>query len=127
MSPMTKPKDRQFSVPGMDEIVRRPKTPSPRPLRVGEEIRKALSVALAQDSGHAIPEVVSENLVICRVALAPDLKSGTVSISMVQSHGYDIMQVCDLLQSLNPLWAKILFKKLRLRVWPRLRFVPKSL
>lgn len=98
---------------------RRDKTPSQRQLRVGEEIRHALSRILTH-SGPRDPELMTANITVTEVRVSPDLKAATVFVTPFGETHHD--RILPALQRATPYLRSKLGEEIRLRYTPQLSF-----
>jgi len=95
------------------------KPPSQRQLRVGEEIRHALSDIFLQGTLYA-PALIGVSVTVPEVRISPDLKNATAYVFPL---GGDAPE--DFLKTLNTIAPQIshqMAKKVKLRFLPRLSF-----
>ena len=100
---------------------RRPKTPSQRQLRVGEEVRHTLSRLLAH-GGTRDPELMAANITVTEVRMSADLKSATAFVTPFGED--DASHVMPALDRATPYLRSQIGQALRLRYTPELRFKP---
>lgn len=94
--------------------------PSQRQLRVGEELRHALSKIL-NDGGSNEPELFDASITVTEVRASPDLRNATVFIMTLG--GKDIDPVLAALRRAKPFFRHQVAKVLKnLRNVPDLRF-----
>jgi ribosome-binding factor A len=98
---------------------RRAKTPSQRQLRVGEEVRHALSRLLAH-GGTRDPELMAANITVTEVRMSPDLKTATAFVTPFGEA--DTARVLPALERAAPYLRSQVGQALRLRYTPALRF-----
>ena len=95
--------------------------PSQRQLRVGEEIRHALAEIFAREALHD-PALHDVSLTFSEVRISPDLKNATVFF--LPLGGGEIDAIRKGLGRAAPHIRGLLGRHVRLRVLPRLKFVP---
>ena len=101
---------------------RRAKAPSQRQLRVGEEIRHALSRILAR-GGLRDPELAEANITVTEVRVSPDLKAATAFVvPFGEPEATD--DVVAALTRAAPYFRGQLGGEIDLRYTPALRFEP---
>ena len=96
-----------------------PRQASQRQLRVGEEIRHALSRILAR-AGFRDPDLQDVNPTVTEVRVSPDLKQATVFI--VPLGGADGKVVAGALNRASGYVRGLLGREVRMRFTPRLTF-----
>ncbi|MBV8939960.1 MAG: 30S ribosome-binding factor RbfA [Alphaproteobacteria bacterium] len=95
-----------------------PKNPT-RPLRIGEEIRHALSEIFLRGETH-IPVLDGASITVSEVRLSPDLRNATVFIMpLAGSNQADVMQA---LGESGPYIRHLLAAKVALRYMPKLHY-----
>ncbi len=99
----------------------RVKAPSQRQLRVGEELRHALSRILARGELRD-PALVDLNLTITEVRVSPDLKSATAYVVPLGGGGLDAAVVA--LNRAGGFFRGRLAQQVALRHAPRIVFAP---
>lgn len=93
--------------------------PSQRQLRVGEELRHALSeVFMRGETGD--PEIDAARLTVAEVRVSPDLKNATVFMLPLGGEGKE--EIIALVQEYDSMLRKLLSAKIRLKYTPRLTF-----
>ena len=100
---------------------RRDKAPSQRQLRVGEELRHALSRILARGELRD-PALVDLNLTITEVRVSPDLKSATAYVVPLGGGGLEAAVVA--LNRAGGFFRSRLAQQVALRHAPRIAFAP---
>ncbi len=95
------------------------KPPSQRQLRVGEEIRHAMSAILARGDLRD-PALQDVSLTVSEVRASPDLKNATCFV--IPLGGGDAGEVVDALKRAGPFLRGQLAREVRLRHVPRLSF-----
>ncbi len=100
---------------------RRVKAPSQRQLRVGEELRHALSRILARGELRD-PALVDLNLTITEVRVSPDLKSATAYVVPLGGGGLEAAVVA--LNRAGGFFRSRLAQEVALRHAPRIAFAP---
>lgn len=95
------------------------KMPSQRQLRVGEVIRKDLTEIFRQGDAH-LPELEAFSITVSEVRASADMKNATVFISVLG--GGDAPVLLELLHEAAPMLRSLLFRRLRMKSVPRLRF-----
>lgn len=111
------------------------KGPSERQLRVGEQLRQALSEAL-MDGGLKDPRLAGDALptpgeggasdcliTVTEVRMTPDLKTGVVLVSIFPEEPAMVRQVMDGLRSAEASLKREIAARLALRFTPSLRFI----
>ena len=93
--------------------------PGQRQLRVGEEIRHALSQVFMRGELH-IPEMDGISITVSEVKISPDLKNATAYIMPLGGQKKDV--VVQVLADLAPMLRSVIGNKIRLRYVPRLSF-----
>jgi ribosome-binding factor A len=100
---------------------RRAKGPTQRQLRVGEELRHALSRILARDELRD-PALVDLNLTVTEVRVSPDLKNATAFV--VPLGGGGLEAAADALNRAGGFFRTRLAQEVALRHAPRITFAP---
>jgi len=100
---------------------RRVKAPSQRQLRVGEELRHALSSILARGELRD-PALVDLNLTVTEVRVSPDLKSATAYVVPFGGGGLEAAVVA--LNHASGFFRSRLAQQVALRHAPRIAFAP---
>lgn len=95
------------------------KTPTARTLKVGEEIRRALSEILLRGESHIV-ELEGTSITISEVRVAPDLKNATVYAMPLA--GQKIEEIMTVLDAHAPQLRHLVAKKVELRYMPKLYF-----
>ncbi|MGF1627016.1 MAG: 30S ribosome-binding factor RbfA [Alphaproteobacteria bacterium] len=95
--------------------------PTQRQLRVGEEIRHALALIFSREELHD-PTLQGVSLTFSEVRVSPDLKNATVFF--LPLGGQDVDPIAKGLVRATPHLRGLLAKLVRLRLVPRLRFIP---
>ncbi len=93
--------------------------PSQRQLRVGEEIRHALSSIFLQESFYE-PELAGISITVSEVRVSPDLRNATVFVSPLG--GNAPTGFLDCLNNVSPQIRFYLGKKIQMRFLPQLYF-----
>jgi len=96
--------------------------PSQRQLRVGEELRHALSQTLRR--GHFHDEVLfnaAPNLSVTEVRISPDLKNATAYMMVLGGQGLD--QIIPALNDAAGYFQREIAHQMKMRFTPKLRFV----
>ena len=97
----------------------RKQPPGQRQLRVGEEIRHALSELFMRDELHE-PELDGMPITVSQVKISPDLKNASAYVMPLG--GANREAVMDALVRVTPAIRTMLGHKLKLRFTPRLSF-----
>ncbi len=97
----------------------RKQPPGQRQLRVGEEIRHALSEVFMRGELH-VPELDSASVTVSEVRISPDLKNATAYVMPLAGHNTE--EVLDVLQEHAPVISRLVGGKIHLKFTPRLRF-----
>lgn len=97
----------------------RAKSPSQRQLRVGEELRHALSRILSRGDLRD-PELADANVTVTEVRMSPDLKAATVFVLPFAEGSPD--QLVAALTRAAPYFRGQLGREIDLRFTPKLRF-----
>ncbi|MCI5050232.1 MAG: 30S ribosome-binding factor RbfA [Rickettsiales bacterium] len=95
------------------------KAPSQRQLRVGEEIRHAISEVLSRGETH-LPELDGYSITVSEVRISPDLKNATVYVSPLAGERGE-----EMVEALNKAVGairRIMNKKIVLKYSPKLFF-----
>jgi len=95
--------------------------PSQRQLRVGEELRHALSEVLGEASLRD-PDLVEAAITVTEVRLSPDLKNATAFVMPLG--GADLEVKVAALRRAAPFLRGEVARRLKLRFTPRLSFEP---
>lgn len=90
-----------------------------RQLRVGEEIRHALSSIFMRDEHHE-PELTGTSITVSEVRISPDLKNATVFFMPLGGHNRE--SVLETLKRISPSLRNMVGAKMKLRYTPRLSF-----
>lgn len=96
------------------------KGPSQRQLRIGEEIRHAISDILFRNEIHN-PLLESVSITVSEVRISPDLKNATVFVEPLAGSGNPSKLIAMLNEQTTPI-RKLLGKHLILRYSPKLHF-----
>lgn len=96
------------------------KGPTQRQLRVGEELRHAISGILFRNELHE-PEFETISITVSEVRISPDLKNATVYITPLAG-GDRSPKTVDRLNLLAPVLRRVLSKHIVLRHIPKLYF-----
>jgi len=100
----------------------RSKAPSQRQLRVGEELRHALSTLLERGDIHD-PDVQGIPVTVTEVRASPDLKNATVFFMPLGGDAEVLTRVGEGLKRAAPFLRHKLAEKVLLRHAPRLKFL----
>lgn len=92
---------------------------SSRPLKIGEEIRHALSTIFMRGETHA-PELERVSITVSEVRCAPDLKNATVFVMPLAGERRD--EILKALEKLAPHLRKLVAERVKLRYTPKLWF-----
>ncbi len=96
------------------------KGPSVRVLRVGEEVRHALSAVLARGEAH--DDVLASHLIsVTEVRMSPDLRHATAFVKPLL--GKDEDAVLKALRTNTAFLQKAVAKSIKLRFAPKLKFL----
>lgn len=90
-----------------------------RQLRVGEEIRHALSAIFLRGELHE-PELRDASITVSEVRVSPDLKNATAYVMPLGGGNRD--EVVEALRELAPALRGLIGSKIRLRYTPRISF-----
>ena len=93
--------------------------PSNRQLKVGEEVRRVLSMAFLRGEVH-VRDVENSSITVSEVRVSPDLKNATAYVMPLA--GKDAEQIVRSLYEAAPYIRKIISKKVDLRYTPKLHF-----
>ena len=99
----------------------RGRPPSQRQLRVGEEIRHALSEVLGEASLRD-PDLAGAAITVTEVRLSPDLKNATAFVMPLGGAGLEVKVAA--LRRAAPFLRGELARRLKLRFTPRFGFEP---
>lgn len=94
-------------------------SPGQRQLRVGEEIRHALSDVFMRGECHD-PELDGVSITVSEVRISPDLKNASVYVMPLA--GAKTETIIAVLERLAPTIRTLISHKMRLRYTPRLNF-----
>lgn len=94
-------------------------TNSQRPLRVGEEIRHALSEVFLRGDCHSI-DLFGASITVTEVRVAPDMKNASVFIMPLAGERKE--EKLDALKVAAPEIRYLVSKKVKLRYMPKLHF-----
>ena len=97
----------------------RKQPPGQRQLRVGEEIRHALSSIFLRDELHE-PALRGTSITVSEVRISPDLKNATAYVMPLGGANRD--EVMETLAGLAPNLRTLVGSQLRLKYTPRLNF-----
>ena len=97
------------------------KAPGQRQLRVGEEIRHALSEVLARGELRD-PDLVDVSLTVSEVRISPDLRNATAFVMPLGGGGGDRVALLAALNRAGPFLRGRVGKVVRLRFTPALSF-----
>jgi len=100
----------------------RSKAPSQRQLRVGEELRHALSMLLERGEVHD-PDVQGIAITVTEVRASPDLKNAMAFVMPLGGDADDLARVIEGLKRAAPFLRRKLAEKVQLRYAPRLKFL----
>lgn len=95
------------------------KTPNQRPLRVGEEIRHAISEILLRGEVHSI-DLFGASITVSEVRVSPDMKNATVFIMPLA--GEQKEERLEAMKVAAPEIRYLASKRLKLRYMPKLHF-----
>ena len=95
------------------------KTSNQRPLRVGEEIRHALSNIFMRGECHS-PELANASITVSEVRVSPELKNATVYVMPLGGENQE--GLLNALQEAAPELRYLVSKKVQLRYMPKLHF-----
>ena len=95
------------------------KGPSQRQLRVGEEIRHALSEIFMR-GGLSDPRIEDASITVSEVRISPDLRNATAYVMPLNGDKKD--EIISLLIQSNGMLRTLVAKKLHLKFSPRLHF-----
>ncbi len=95
------------------------KAPSQRQLRVGEELRHALSKVLARGAFHD-PALAEASITVTEVRISPDLKNATAFV--VTLGGRELAEKVRALNHASGFVRGLLADEVTLRYLPRVRF-----
>ena len=95
------------------------KTPNQRPLKVGEEIRRAIADVLIRGEVHSI-DLFGASITVSEVRVSPDMKNATVFIMPLA--GEQKEEKLEALRVASPEIRYLVSKKVRLRYMPKLFF-----
>lgn len=98
---------------------RRSKAPSQRQLRVGEELRHALSRILARGDLRD-PDLADVNITVSEVRVSPDLKNATAFVVPLAGESFE--KTVSALRRAAPYLRGQLGREVELRYTPQLRF-----
>lgn len=97
----------------------RKQPPGQRQLRVGEEIRHALSTIFMRDEIHE-PALSGASITVSEVRVSPDLKNATAYVMPLGGNNRD--EVMDALAEIAPNLRSLVGSKIHLKFTPRLSF-----
>ncbi len=95
------------------------KPPSQRQLRVGEEIRHALSSIFMRGEAND-PDLDGKSITVSEVRISPDLKNATAFVMPLG--GADKEKVMEALERSSPYLRKLVTDRIILRFSPRIHF-----
>ena len=95
------------------------KPPSQRMLKVGEEMRRSLSMAFLRGEVH-IRDVENSSITVSEVRVSPDLKNATAYVMPLA--GKDAELIAKSLYEAAPYIRKLIAQKVDLRYTPKLHF-----
>lgn len=90
-----------------------------RPLKVGEEIRRAISDIFLRGELHSI-ELLGASITVSEVRVAPDMKNATVYVMPLGGEGK--LEKLEALKEAAPAIRYLVSKKVQLRYMPKLHF-----
>lgn len=90
-----------------------------RNLRVGEEIRHALSDIFLRGECHS-PNLMSASITVSEVRVAPDLKNATAYVMPLAGRNKE--ELLEALKLASPELRHLVSKRVKLRYTPRLQF-----
>jgi ribosome-binding factor A len=96
------------------------KPPTQRQLKVGEEIRHAVSTVLMRNETHD-PTIESLSITVSEVRISPDLKNASVYVSPLGGLA-DADKVIERLNTAAPALRRAAGKRLHLKYLPKLYF-----
>ena len=96
------------------------KPPSQRQLRVGEEVRHAVSTVLMRNETHD-PELESLSITVSEVRISPDLKNASVYVSPLGGME-DPMPLLTRLNQTAPVLRRAMGRHIFLKYLPKLHF-----
>lgn len=96
------------------------KAPSQRQLRVGEEIRHQLSLALLRGDVY-VPELEGISVTVSEVSVSPDMSNARAFVTPLG--GQDMAEVVSVLNVIAPDLQTWIAQKVHLRRMPRLKFM----
>jgi len=94
--------------------------PSQRQLKVGEELRHALSQAFMRGDFYDPESKKALQVTISEVRISPDLKNAT--IYAIPMSGQDVECTMEMLGNLIPQLRHVIAKKVRLKFVPQIHF-----
>jgi ribosome-binding factor A len=97
--------------------------PGTRPLRVGEEIRHALSAILSRGDLHD-PVLAGRSITVSEVRVSPDLMNATAFVVPLGGGGEDMDEVMKALKRAAPYLRHEVIQEVKLRRAPALSFQP---
>ena len=95
------------------------KSSGQRPLKVGEEIRRAIAEIFLRGEVHSI-ELLGASITVSEVRVAPDMKNATVFIMPLGGEGK--LEKLMALKDASPAIRYLVSKKVQLRYTPKLYF-----
>lgn len=100
------------------------KAPSTRQLKVGEELRHAISDVIMREGFH-FADGKHRSVTVSEVRISPDLKNASVYVAFLDSvqDRASANSMIAWLQSAAPEIRHLMGKKVRIRFLPRLRFI----
>ena len=96
------------------------KAPSQRQLRVGEEIRHQLSLALLRGDVY-VPELEGISVTVSEVSVSPDMSNARAFVTPLG--GQDMDEVVAILNVIAPDLQTWIAQKVHLRRMPRIKFM----
>lgn len=100
--------------------LRNKRAPTQRQLRVGEELRHAISDVLRRGETHD-PALESISITVSEVRISPDLKNATAYVTPLAG-GEEAESVVELLNHAAPNIRKVMNKKVVLKYSPKIYF-----
>jgi ribosome-binding factor A len=100
-------------------------TPGQRPLRVGEEIRHALSHILTYEADRlSDPDLYGKSVTVTEVRISHDLRSATAFVVPLGAtvHGFDAAPLIKALNRASGYFRGLLAREVRLQFSPTIRF-----
>jgi ribosome-binding factor A len=100
-------------------------TPGQRPLRVGEEVRHALSHILTHETDRlSDPDLYGKSFTVSEVRISPDLRNATAFVVPLGAtvEGYDSKPLIKALNRASGYFRGMLAREVRMQFSPTLRF-----